>query len=253
MLLAFAWRSQHRESVEKNFEELDYQNSVLGELILRRRKIPMLENAIVHEVILNGEFLMSSLFHAAEDALADLGIAACTERSLDIVIGGLGLGYTAVAALAYPKVRSITVVEMLEPVIRWHHAGLLPVGTQVADDDRVHFVQGDFFTLATGDRGFDPVTSDQQYHAILLDIDHTPTHWLHPRNAGFYSKDGLRKLTKYLLPSGIFAMWSDGAADAAFLNLLREIFAHTDAHTITFPNPIQMRESSSTIYVARRA
>ena len=88
--------------MEKSFEELDYCDTQLGELILRRRRIPMLENEVVHEIILNGEFLMSSLFHAVEEALADLGLAAVETSgggSLDVVVGGLGLGYTAAAAL----------------------------------------------------------------------------------------------------------------------------------------------------------
>ncbi len=88
--------------MEKSFEELDYCATPLGELILRRRKIPMLENEVVHEIILNGEFLMSSLFHVVEEALADLGLAAVEAPEgelLHVVVGGLGLGYTAAAAL----------------------------------------------------------------------------------------------------------------------------------------------------------
>jgi len=237
--------------MEKSFEELDYQKSVLGELILRRRKVPMLDNAVVYEVILNDEFLMSSLFHAAEDALADLGLAAAPDGLLDVVVGGLGLGYTAVAALVHARVAELLVVEFLEPVIGWHRDGLLPNGKGLSDDPRLRFVHGDFFALSDSATGFDPVTPGRKFHAILLDIDHTPKHWLNPAHAAFYVSNGLLALVRHLHPGGVFAMWSDGESDPDFLHALREVFDAAAAHTVTFPNPIQDKESSSTVYVAR--
>ena len=81
------------------FEELDFQPTPLGDLILRRRRMAMLDNLIVYEVLLGNGYLMSSLFHDVEEALADLGLAAVAGDHLDVVVGGLGLGYTAVAAL----------------------------------------------------------------------------------------------------------------------------------------------------------
>lgn len=61
-------------AVKGLIEELDFRACPLGDLSLRRRKVLSLDGEIVYDVILNGEFLMSSLFHAAEDALADLGL-----------------------------------------------------------------------------------------------------------------------------------------------------------------------------------
>ena len=84
------------------FEELDYQKTPLGEISLRRRVEPRLEGEILYEVKLGDEFLMSSLFTHAEIQLARLGLAALEDAGLDIVVGGLGLGYTAVAALEDP-------------------------------------------------------------------------------------------------------------------------------------------------------
>lgn len=106
--------------MDKLFEELDHQRTPLGELSLRRRKIAMLDGEIVYEVILNDEFLMSSLFHAAEDALAQRALLLLDLPELHVVVGGLGLGYTAAAALACPRVASLAVVEFLEPVMDWH-------------------------------------------------------------------------------------------------------------------------------------
>ena len=240
--------------MEKSFEELDYCATPLGELILRRRKIPMLENEIVYEIILNGEFLMSSLFHAVEDALADLGLAAMVAPDgdmIDVVVGGLGLGYTAAAALKNDAVRTLFIIDFLEPVICWHQKGLVPLGAGLTGDPRTHFVEGDFFAMAADpQRGFDPANPGRKIHAILLDIDHTPQHWLNPRHAAFYTAEGLLKLRQQLHPGGVFAMWSDEAPDASFRSRLEEFFTSVQAHMVTFPNPIRGGESSGTVYVA---
>ena len=114
------------------FEELDFQETPLGEISLRRRSEPKLDGEILYEVKLNDEFLMSSLFTEAEIQLSKLGLAALDGPELDIVVGGLGLGYTAVAALEDPSVRSLMVIEVMEPVIDWHHRGLVPLGEKLA-------------------------------------------------------------------------------------------------------------------------
>jgi spermidine synthase len=245
--------------MNKSFEELDYCATPLGELILRRRKVPMLENEIVHEIILNGEFLMSSLFHAVEEALADLGLAAVVAPEgelLDVVVGGLGLGYTAAAALRYvrngnPNVRSLSIVDFLEPVIRWHKEAMAPLGEELTSDPRTCYVEGDFFALAADPQiGFRIESPGTRFHAVLLDIDHTPQHWLNPRHAAFYTVEGLETLRCHLHLGGVFAMWSDESPDEAFCARLREVFYKVEAHVVSFPNPIRGGESTGTVYVA---
>ena len=239
--------------MEKSFEELDFCLTPLGELILRRRKIPMLDNEIVYEIILNEEFLMSSLFHAVEDALADLGLAALAHANepLDIVVGGLGLGYTAAAALKNSRVRELRIIDFLEPVIRWHQSGLVPLGAGLAADPRTRFVEGDFFDLvAHPELGFDAEKPGRRFHAILLDIDHTPQHWLNPRHATFYTEEGMQRLRQHLHPGGVFALWSDEAPDVEFCARLAAVFTGVVAQIVSFPNPIRGGESSGTVYVA---
>lgn len=241
--------------MKKPFEELDYSGTPLGELILRRRTIPMLDDVEVHEIILNGEFLMSSLFHVVEEALADLGLEAIrTASSFEVVVGGLGLGYTAAAALKNPAVRELMVVDFLEPVIRWHRTGMVPLGAGLSADARTRFVEGDFFALAADPaRGFDLASPGRKFHAVLLDIDHTPQHWLNPRHAFFYNAEGLRTLRSHLHPGGVFAMWSDESPDDSFLSVLREVFSVVEAQVVSFPNPIRGGESTGTVYVAVKA
>src|SRR5688572_27725065 len=114
--------------MSSDFEELDYRRTPLGELSLRRRRLLSLEGRVVYEVKLGDEFRMSSLFSEGEVALATLGLAAHGGSLLDVVVGGLGLGYTAAAALDFPGVRSVLVIEALAEVIRWHRNALVPLG-----------------------------------------------------------------------------------------------------------------------------
>jgi spermidine synthase len=237
-----------------DFAELDYRQTPLGELTLRRRRVPALDNLEIFEVKLGDAFLMSSLFHQVEVALADLGLAALDAADWDVVVGGLGLGYTAVAALKHPAVRSILVVEALEAVIEWHARGLVPLGPPLTADARCRFVHGDFFALAARpEQGFDTATAGRKFHAVLLDIDHSPRNLLHPRHAAFYEAEGLRRLAAQLHPGGVFALWSDDPPDEDFLAALRKIFVDTEAQVVRFFNPLLERDSASTVYVARKA
>lgn len=234
------------------FEEIDFQPTPLGDLALRRRTVASLEDTEVYEITLGGGFLMSSLFTAVEIALADLALAG-REGPLDVVVGGLGLGCTAQAALEYPAVRSLAVVEFLAPVIEWHRRGLVPLGSVLTSDPRCRFLHGDFFARAADPvLGFDPATPGAKWHAVLLDIDHSPGNLLDETNATFYRPDGLRRLAGQIHPGGIFAMWSDGPPDEQFLQSLHEVFPAARAETVRFPNPLLDQESSSTVYLAPR-
>lgn len=232
------------------FAELDYRQTPLGELTLRRRRVAALDGREVFEVKLGDAFLMSSLFHEVEVALADLGLAGLEAGEMDVVVGGLGLGYTAVAALKHPAVRSLLVVETLDAVIEWHERGLVPLGAQLTGDARCRFVHGDFFALAAAENGFDPAAPGRKFHAVLLDIDHSPRNLLHERHGAFYQLDGLRRLAANLHPAGAFALWSDDPPDAEFLGALREVFASAASHVVRFANPLLECESASTVYVA---
>jgi spermidine synthase len=232
------------------FEELDASQTPMGTISLRRRLEPS-RQVDVYEVKLGDEFLMSSLFTVAEVELARLGLAATEGDDLDVVVGGLGLGYTAQAALEDDRVRTLTVVEALGEVVGWHRAGLLPEVAGLADDPRTQLVTGDFFALAAGDDGFDPTTPGRRFDAILLDVDHTPRHVLHPSHAPFYTAEGLGRLARHLVPGGVFGLWSDDPPDTEFLDELRAVFASVDAHEVEFANFLTGGTSANTVYVAR--
>ena len=236
--------------MSRDFEELDYRETPLGELSLRRRRMLSLGGIDVYEVKLGEAFLMSSLFHEVEEALAHLGLGELEGESWDVVVGGLGLGYTAAAALEHREVASLLIVDALEPVIEWHRRGLVPLGEKLTRDPRTRMLHADFFERAQSGEGFDPEQPARNFHAVLLDIDHSPSNLLHPRNAAFYQRDGLRALATHLHPGGVFALWSDDPPDEGFLGVLSEAFATARAHVVTFPNPVTEADSASTVYVA---
>jgi spermidine synthase len=214
------------------FEELDYRPTLLGALSLRRRRDLKL-GVDVFEIKLGDEFLMSSLFTASEIALARLGLAGLSESGLDVVIGGLGLGYTARAVLEHRNVAAVVVVEALQAVIDWHTQGLVPLGPGLTGDPRCRFVQGDFFALAASAAGFDPAAAARRFDAVLVDIDHSPDCLLAPQNAAFYGEEGLSRLGGHLRPGGIFALWSNDRPDDAFTARLGGIFADARAEGLS--------------------
>jgi spermidine synthase len=232
------------------FEELDYRPTPIGALSLRRRR-EMSLGVDVFEIKLGDEYLMSSLFTASEIALARLGLAELSGVDLDVVVGGLGLGYTAQVVLEHEAVKSLVIVEALDAVIDWHEKGVLPLGPALTADPRSRFVLGDFFALAASMKGFDPDVPARRFDAILVDIDHSPDFHLDPQNAAFYQPTGLKRLAAHLLPGGVFGLWSNELPDEAFTQRLTAVFAEARAERVTFHNPLQHREFTQTIYLAR--
>lgn len=228
------------------FEELDFQQTPMGDLFLRRRVEPTL-GVDVYEVKLGDEYLMSSLFTEAEEQLAHLGLAAATGSDLAVLVGGLGLGYTAVAALEHPSVGSLIVIDALPAVIEWHERGLLPVSARLTGDPRTCLVLDDFFDLMRRDLADDA----PRYDAILLDVDHSPRHSLAPGHADLYTPDGLRRLARHLRDGGVFALWSDDSPDESFVADLGAVFGSTQARVVGFANPLTGGTSTNTVYVAR--
>ncbi len=235
-----------------NFEELDFRPTAMGVLSLRRRR-HLTSGVDIYEIKLGDEFLMSSAFTVAEIALARLGLAALKRGDLDVVVGGLGLGYTAQAVLENRSVRSLIVVDALAEIIEWHEQGLLPLGRQLTGDPRCRFVNGDFFAMSHSADGFDCRTPGRRFDAVLVDIDHSPRNLLHPRHAALYQPEGLARLAAHLHPGGVFALWSNDPPDDAFGCILAGAFATSAAHVVTFENLRGDHDASNTVYIGVKA
>ena len=233
------------------FKELDYQKTPLGEVSLRRRKQLKL-NKDIFEVILNDEHLMSNLFISSEVALASMPLKEMISDAPDILIGGLGLGYTAREVLSHQHVKSLTIIEYLEPVISWHQKGILPIGKLLFEDSRCNIILSDFFKSIYDEIGFDPNTKYRKFDGIFLDIDHTPDFHLNPSHAKFYGIEGMENIKYNLKDNGLFSLWSNNPPDNDFVNFLIQTFGNARAEKVTFYNSILEEDCTQTIYIAKK-
>ncbi len=232
------------------FKEIDSQTSSIGQISLRRRRMPAFGDRDIYEVKLGDEFLMSSMFVEAEEALSTLGLAAVEGDNLNVVVGGLGLGYTAVTALKDERIAELLVVDALDTVINWHKDELVPLGKLLNADSRNRYVHGSFFDLATApETGFDTANPGQKFDAILLDIDHSPTEFLDVANASFYTTENLSLMAQQLKSQGVFAMWSQNLPEKDFEALLATVFDEVESHVVSFFNPMQNNVSTNSVYV----
>lgn len=233
------------------FAELDARNTPLGLISLRRRR-DLRTGTDIFEVKLDDDFLMSSLYTVAEIEVARLALARLPGPDLDVVVGGLGLGFTALAVLDDPRVRSLLVIEALGEVIEWHERGLIPAGARLAADPRCSLLRGNFFALAGGP-SLDPREPERRFDAVIVDIDHSPVQHLHPSHAAFYTAGGLGQLASHLRPGGCFSLWSNDAPADEFTALLGTVFRDAEGVLVSFPNPLQDRDAFNSVYLGTRA
>ena len=226
-------------------QELDWGTTPWGEISLRQRWDRVTERD-VYEVKLGDDFLMSSQFTAGERELARIGLAAVTGASLTVLVGGLGLGYTALAALEDDRVTELTVVEALPMVISWHERDLLPDTHGLAADPRVRLVPDDFFDVVRSGH------ADRTYDAVLVDIDHAPDWLLRDDHGDLYTVEGFARVGAMLADDGAFALWSDEPPEPEVVRRMGEAFERADAHVVSFPNPLTGGESANTVYLAVR-
>jgi hypothetical protein len=91
----------------------------------------------------------------------------------------------------------------------------------------------------------------RKFDAVLLDIDHSPEHFLDEKNRSFYSAAGLKDVRKQIKDGGTFALWSNDPVDEKFTARLESIFGAATAHNIEFANPYSNATSVNSVYVAR--
>jgi len=225
-------------------EELDYCETALGELILRRRRPPSMPDIWVYEVKLDGRFLMSSYVQTSEVELARLALQRLRGSEWRVLVGGLGLGCSAVAALEFANVAELDVVEYLPEVIEWHRRGLVPLADRLVNDPRCRIQQADCFRwLRECPAG--------NYDAVLIDIDDSPDELLSADHEPFYSVAGLQSARDALRRGGQFALWTSYEVDRPLLARLREAFGNGSAEEIAFHNPLIDRDEVNTIYLAQ--
>ena len=180
-------------------ETLGRETTPRGEVVLRRRHT---EDGSIDELVVNGVFAMDSAETSTERELGRF--AAGSQR---VLVGGLGLGYTAAAILAGPVGR-LEVIEREDCLITWARAGLTPTLARVAADPRVHLWSADVAAVLAGE-GSGPAGP---WDAIILDVDNGPDFLVHENNDALYREPSLRQAYAQLAPGGTLAIWCQGPA-----------------------------------------
>ena len=225
------------------FNILAYEDTPLGVLCLKERELLFEPGTLITEVTLNNEFLMSSYNVDSERALSSIAIAMHGGGNLKVLVGGLGLGYTADEALASKKVAQVEAVEFLPQVLAWLKEGLFPLAKRLSSDLRFDAVEGDVYArLAQQPK--------RTHDLILIDVDHSPDETLGKESSSFYSQEGLISAKRHLAPGGILGVWSY-AESPAFTSALRQVFGEVRVEKIVFDNRLVGKEETHWLFFAR--
>jgi spermidine synthase len=193
------------------------------EVVLRRRDDGALELRV------NGVFVMDDVESTSERRLAEMVL----ERGArDVVVGGLGLGFTTRTLLADERMRRVLVAELYPAVA---------AATEI-DDPRLELVIGDVRDLI-GSR------PDASADAVLLDVDNGPDFLVHPGNAAVYGDAFVADCARVLRPGGTLAVWS--MADSRALRATLETHLdHVEGERV--PVRLQGRDEAYWILSGRR-
>lgn len=202
-----------------------------GELVLRR-------SGEHFEIISNGVFLMDTRNGDSERLLVREALAR-VRPGARLLIGGLGVGFSLVEAVASPVPAEIVVLEIEKHLIEWHNDALAVVTGDALTDPRVRLVNADLVGWLHG--------TDETFDAICLDIDNGPDWTVFEGNCALYDESGLGLLRERLTPGGVLAIWSAAASPEYAARLAAAIGAVTTC-LIEVP-----RGEPDVVYLARRA
>jgi len=179
------------------------------EIALRRR---YLGDQTTDELIINGVFAMDSVRTSSEIALAE----ALGPNPGTVLVGGLGLGFTADHLLTMGAT-SLDIVELSGPLIEWARKGLTPILAHVASDPRVSIRHGDVAALLCDQPTIPGLFGP--WDSICLDIDNGPEFLIHEDNARLYTPEGIRRALAHLNPGGRMSIWSQSPSKEFWFDL----------------------------------
>ncbi|MGH3306763.1 MAG: spermidine synthase [Nocardioides sp.] len=220
------------------YVEIARAESERGELVLRQRQEN--DGPSVLELRANGVFVMDTQENSTEQALADAALGLVAEPR-DVLVGGLGLGYTMHRVLADQRVERCSVVEIEPALVEWMRDGTVPHGPAMLADERANPVVADIGP-AVGE------VSDASYDLVLLDVDNGPDHLVHEHNAALYRPPFLTEVRRILRPGGAVAIWSADASPELEATL-EQVFGN--AETAGYDVTLQDREEKYWLHVAR--
>lgn len=221
------------------YVEIARAESPRGEVVLRRRAAD--GGPGVLELRVNGVFVMDTRETSTERALAHRALALVADPRT-VLVGGLGLGFTAHELLADPRVERVDVVELEESLIGWMRDGTVPHGPALLADRRINVVNADVATVVAEAGG-------ASYDLVLLDVDNGPGNLVHEHNADLYRPRFLAAARNALHPGGALVVWTADHAPVLAARL-EEVFGSCEQ--VTEPVWLQGREEEYHLYLAAR-
>ena len=182
-----------------------------GELALLRRGGEL-------QIVCNGAFVIASSNERSSRALISAARPYLPDRPLDVLIGGLGMGYALDEALGLPALRSV-VAEYEPLVVQWFATHMRERAARAERDGRSRIVVADVRDLLAG---------GARYDLVALDTDNGPQWLIRADNAGLYEAGGLRRAASAARPDGVVVFWSPERY-AAFEAALGEVFGAVSA------------------------
>ncbi len=209
------------------YVEVARAESERGELVLRERREE--GGPTILELRANGVFVMDNAEFTSEEALASAALELVDEPR-DVLVGGMGLGFTMHRVLADPRVERCTVVEIEEALVGWMRDGTIPHGRTMLADARAHPVVADV-TVALDE------AAEASYDLVLLDVDNGPHFLVHEGNARLYERPFLSRVARVLRPGGVLVIWSmDEAPD--LVAAMGTVFSEAEAR----PHPVRLQD-----------
>jgi len=213
-----------------------------GEIVLRERRASDGESSpVVHELRVNGVFVMDTLETGSEKALAEAALAH-VERPRAVLVGGLGLGFTAHEVLADKRVERVVVVEIEDDLVRWMRDGTVRHGPAYLADDRLTVVTADLAAVMAE-------AKPGSYDLVLVDVDNGPGQLVREGNQDVYQPEFLRQVRDALRAGGAVAFWS-AAESTPLQEALEQVFQNATA--IPYEVTLQGRPERYWLYLSRR-
>jgi spermidine synthase len=186
-------------------------------------------------------FVMDTLETGSEKALAEAALAH-VERPRAVLVGGLGLGFTAHEVLADKRVERVVVVEIEDDLVRWMRDGTVRHGPAYLADDRLTVVTADLAAVMAE-------AKPGSYDLVLVDVDNGPGQLVREGNQDVYQPEFLRQVRDALRAGGAVAFWS-AAESTPLQEALEQVFQNATA--IPYEVTLQGRPERYWLYLSRR-
>ena len=193
-----------------------------------------------YEVVMNGVFIMASYNRLSSAALVNMAMDRLKAREdVQVLVGGLGMGLSAAAALSFSSVSRVDVVELEPLIVDWNRTWFADLNRHCLDDPRINIVVADFHDYVTN--------TAERYDLVCLDIDNGPEMLVRETNERVYSPGFLRMIRKIVKPDGVFSLWAY-TRDEDLVRAMAAVFSGCTVEEVWEEH--ESREQSYCIYLA---